>query len=172
MFEHCEGLARISVRTGGYAHRMRAVVQRVREASVTVGGIVVGAIGPGLLVLAGAGHDDTNRDIEALADKLAGLRIFRDEEDRMNRSVVDVDGAVLVVSQFTLMADVRRGRRPSFTSAAPPDRAEPLVAALADALRTRGLDVAEGRFGAMMDVQLVNDGPVTIVIDTADGRVV
>ncbi len=139
---------------------------------MTVDGAVVGAIGPGLLVLAGAGHDDTDRDVDSLADKLAGLRIFRDEEDRMNRSVADVSGSVLVVSQFTLMADVRRGRRPSFTAAAPPDRAEPLVAALADALRARGLEVAEGRFGAMMDVHLVNDGPVTIVIDTADGRVV
>ena len=151
---------------------MRAVVQRVREASVTIDGEVVGAIGSGLLVLAGAGSADTDHDVTALAEKLAGLRIFRDDADRMNRSISDVGGAVLVVSQFTLMADVRRGRRPSFTSAAPPDQAEPLVAALADALRGRGIEVAEGRFGAMMDVTLVNDGPVTIVIDTADGRIV
>lgn len=151
---------------------MRVVVQRVREASVTIDGEVVGAIGPGLLVLAGAGGADTQLDINAVADKLAGLRIFRDDTGRMNLSVVEVGGAVLVVSQFTLLADVRRGRRPSFTGAAPPEEAEPLVAGLVESLRSRGIEVAEGRFGAMMDVSLLNDGPVTIVIDTQDGRVV
>ncbi len=151
---------------------MRAVVQRVSEARVDVDGETVGAIGTGLLVLAGADHADTERDVVALADKLAGLRIFRDDEDRMNRSVVDVSGAVLVVSQFTLLGDVRRGRRPSFTEAARPEVAEPLVALLVDALRERGLDVAEGRFGAMMDVSLVNDGPVTLIVETRDGKVI
>jgi len=151
---------------------MRVVVQRVREASVSVDGEVVGEIGSGLLVLAGADGEDTDRDATALADKIAGLRIFRDDTGRMNRSVIDVAGSVLVVSQFTLLADVRRGRRPSFTDAAPPERAEPLVATLADALRSRDIHVAEGRFGAMMDVALLNDGPVTLVIDSRDGRVV
>jgi D-tyrosyl-tRNA(Tyr) deacylase len=150
---------------------MRAVIQRVSEASVTVDGEVVGAIDNGMLVLAGAHADDTEADVDALADKLAALRIFRDDEGRMNRSIADVDGAALVVSQFTLLADVRRGRRPSFTAAAPPERAEPLVDRLGDALRRRGIRVAEGRFGAMMDVRLLNDGPVTVIIETAGGRV-
>lgn len=151
---------------------MRAVVQRVSEASVSVDGDVVGEIGHGLLVLVGAVPADTGRDADALADKLAGLRIFRDDDGKMNRSVRDVGGAVLVVSQFTLMGDVRRGRRPSFTRAAPPATAEPLVASFAEALRARELDVSEGRFGAMMEVRLVNDGPVTLIVETADGRVV
>jgi D-tyrosyl-tRNA(Tyr) deacylase len=151
---------------------VRAVVQRVTEASVSVDGDVVGAIGSGLLILIGAAATDTSADVDALADKLIGLRIFRDEADRMNRSIVDAGGSALVVSQFTLLADVKRGRRPSFTRAAQPDRAEALVADFSAALRGRGLEVEEGRFGAMMDVQLVNDGPVTIVIDTEGGRVV
>ena len=151
---------------------MRAVVQRVTEASVSVDGEVVGSIGDGLLVLVGAAAADTDADVNALADKVAGLRIFRDEADRMNRSIGEVDGRALVVSQFTLLADVKRGRRPSFTRAAPPERAQPIVAGFAEALRRRGIEVEEGRFGAMMHVQLVNDGPVTIVIDTEGGRVV
>ena len=151
---------------------MRVIVQRVSEASVTIDDEIVGSIGLGLLVLAGAAGGDTAADVDAVADKIAGLRIFRDETGRMNRSIVDVGGAVLVVSQFTLLADVRRGRRPSFTAAAPPELAGPLVDLLEEKLRDRGLDVAAGRFGAMMEVRLVNDGPVTIVIDTQDGRVV
>ena len=123
-------------------------------------------------MLAGAGAGDTEADVKAIADKLASLRIFRDDSGRMNLSVVDTEGAVLVVSQFTLLADVRRGRRPSFTGAAPPELAKNLVDSLIRALRELGLKVAEGRFGAMMDVRLLNDGPVTIIIDTADGRVV
>lgn len=150
---------------------MRAVVQRVREASVTVDGEVVGAIGVGLLVLVGAADGDGDADAIAMAEKLSGLRIFRDDDDRMNRSVIDVGASALVVSQFTLLADVRRGRRPSFTAAAAPDEAERLVDLVATELRTRGIEVAEGRFGAMMDVRLLNDGPVTIIVETESGRV-
>lgn len=151
---------------------MRAVVQRVTEASVSVDGQVIDEIGHGLLILAGASAGDRGTDVAALAIKIAGLRIFRDSDGRMNRSVLDVGGAVLVVSQFTLLADVRRGRRPSFAAAAPPDLAAPLIEAFGAALRSQGIEVAEGQFGSMMDVRLVNDGPVTIVIDTVDGRVV
>ena len=151
---------------------VRAVVQRVTDASVTVGTEVVGAIDAGLLILVGAAATDTSDDVAALADKIIGLRIFRDDADRMNRSIVDAGGRALVVSQFTLLADVKRGRRPSFTRAAPPEQAEPLVAEFSEALRERGVEVAEGRFGAMMHVELVNDGPVTIVVDTEAGRVV
>lgn len=151
---------------------MRAVVQRVADAVVTVDGDVVGAIGAGLLVLVGAGHDDTEADADALASKIGGLRIFADAEGRMNRSVADVGGGVLVVSQFTLLADVRKGRRPSFTGAADPTVAEPLVERFVDVLRSGGLTVETGRFGAMMSVSLTNDGPVTIVVDTTDGAVI
>ncbi len=151
---------------------MRAVVQRVAEASVTVGGTVVGAIGPGLLVLVGAAPGDGAAEAHALADKLVGLRIFPDDDGRMNRSVADTGGEVLVVSQFTLLADVRKGRRPSFTGAAAPELAEPLVEAVAARLAAAGVRCATGRFGAMMQVHLVNDGPVTLVIDVADARVV
>jgi D-tyrosyl-tRNA(Tyr) deacylase len=175
MLEVCENGEKSCRGVGRYDRApevvVKAVVQRVGEASVTVDGEVVGEIGPGLLILVGAEADDTEADAVAVADKLAGLRIFRDGDGRMNRSIVDVGGAALVVSQFTLLADVRRGRRPSFTRAAPPEIAEPLVAALAADLRTRGIPVAEGRFGAMMDVRLLNDGPVTIVVETAGGRV-
>lgn len=150
---------------------MRAVVQRVSQASVTVAGEVVGAIGDGFLVLLGIAPDDGVAEVEAFADKLAGLRVFPDEDGRMNRSVIDAGGQVLLVSQFTLLGDVRKGRRPSFTGAAPPEVAEPLVHTAAAAIEERGVPVETGSFGAMMDVALVNDGPVTLVMDIVDGRV-
>ena len=151
---------------------MRAVVQRVSEAAVTVDDATVGEIRTGLMVLVGVGHDDTEADAAALAGKLAGLRVFPDDDGRMNRSVVEVGGSILVVSQFTLHGDVRKGKRPSFTRAAPPELAEPLVDRVVAELEGRGVPVAAGRFGARMEVALVNDGPVTLVIDVEDGRVV
>ena len=151
---------------------MRAVVQRVTRAAVRVGGGTVGEIGRGLLVLVGAAAADGPDDAAALAGKLAGLRIFPDDEGRMNRSVVEAGGAALVVSQFTLCGDVRRGRRPSFTEAAPPEAAEPLVDLVAAHLRAAGVPCATGRFRAHMEVDLLNDGPVTLVIDVTGGRVV
>lgn len=150
---------------------MRAVAQRVSRASVSVADQPVGEIGRGLLVLLGVGHDDGTAEAKALVDKLLGLRIFPDSEDRMNLSVVDVAGSVLVVSQFTLLADIRKGRRPSFTNAAAPDKASALVDLVVSMIRQEGILVATGEFGAMMDVELLNAGPVTIVIDVADGRV-
>jgi D-tyrosyl-tRNA(Tyr) deacylase len=150
---------------------MRAVIQRVAKASVTVDEKTVGQIGEGFLVLIGIGQEDGAADAEAIVDKMLGLRIFPDDENRMNRSVIDVGGSVLVVSQFTLLADVRKGRRPSFTNAAPPDRADALVDEIVGLIRRRGVAVETGRFGAMMDVELLNAGPVTIVIDVADGRI-
>lgn len=149
---------------------MRTVIQRVREASVTVAGEVVGAIGNGLLILLGVCHTDTAEDVELLAEKIAQLRIFSDHEGKFNLSLLDVGGAALVVSQFTLYADTRKGRRPSFTAAARPEIAAPLVDAFAAALRTRNIPVATGVFGAMMQVALINDGPVTLVIDSAELR--
>lgn len=147
---------------------MRAVLQRVRRASVTVGGETVGAIDAGWLVLLGVGPADTPAEAAWLADKVAHLRAFEDDAGKMNRSVLDAGGGVLVVSQFTLYADTRKGRRPSFTGAAPPAVAEPLVERVVAELRAVGLPVATGRFGADMQVELVNDGPVTFVLDTAD----
>ena len=144
---------------------MRAVVQRVRSARVVVGDEVVGAVGPGLLVLLGVAPSDTAAEVQWLADKVVGLRVFRDADDKMNLSVADVNGGVLVVSQFTLYGDCRKGRRPSFVGAAPPEIAEPLYEAFVNAVRALGVPVATGRFGAMMQVELVNDGPVTLVID-------
>ena len=143
---------------------MRAVVQRVSEARVTVAGATVGAIGPGLLVLLGVGHEDEAAAVERLAGKIARLRIFEDDAGHMNRSVLDTGGAVLVVSQFTLLADTSKGNRPSFIAAAPPERAEPLYEAFVEALRQVGVEVATGRFGQAMEVALVNSGPVTIVM--------
>ena len=131
-----------------------------------VDGTVVGEIGRGLVVLVGVGVSDDDRAATWLIDKLRGLRIFPDDEQNMNRSVEDVGGAVLVVSQFTLHGDARKGRRPSFIDAARPEQAQPLVGRVAEGLRAAGLTVAEGRFGAMMDVELVNDGPVTILLDS------
>ena len=149
---------------------MRAVIQRVSEASVTVEGAVVGQIGRGLLVLLGVGAGDGLAEARTLAEKIAGMRIFPDAEGRFNRSVVDVGGAALVVSQFTLYADTRRGRRPSFADAAAPALAEPLVDGFAAALRQHGLEVAMGQFGASMRVALINEGPVTIMLDSATYR--
>jgi len=150
---------------------VRAVVQRVAWARVRIEGQTVGEIGPGLLVLVGAAAGDTAADAAALADKLAGLRIFPDDGGRMNRSVDEAGGAVLVVSQFTLLGDLRRGRRPSFTAAAPPEEAEPLVDAVAEHLRRAGVPCATGRFRAHMEVELLNDGPVTLVLEVSGGRV-
>ena len=149
---------------------MRAVCQRVSRASVTVDGEIVGEIGPGWLVLLGVGPHDDDAVAARMADKIVGLRVFEDEAGKMNRSVVDVGGSMLVVSQFTLYADTSRGRRPGFTGAAPPAVAEPLVARFAEIVRERGLTVETGRFGALMEVALVNHGPVTIVLaDEAGG---
>ena len=144
---------------------MRAVIQRVSEADVTVEGTVTGAIGRGLLVLLGVGHGDTEETARALAAKIARLRIFNDPQGKMNLSVEDVAGGVLVVSQFTLLADTRKGNRPSFTDAAPPQEANRLYELFSDAVAALGLPVAKGVFGAHMDVRLVNDGPVTIIME-------
>lgn len=147
---------------------MRALVQRVARASVEVDGQVVGAIGQGFLVLLGVTHADGPGQATWLARKVAGLRLFEDAAGKMNLGLADVGGAVLVVSQFTLYGDAARGRRPSFTAAAPPAQAEPLCQAFVAALRAEGLPVATGVFGAMMQVHLVNDGPVTLWLDTAE----
>jgi D-aminoacyl-tRNA deacylase len=146
---------------------MRAVIQRVSEASVRVEGAVVGQIGPGLLILLGVGRGDADRDAEQLAERVLNLRIFADEAGQMNRSVSDLRGDLLVVSQFTLYGDARKGRRPSFVDAAPPEEANLLYARFADRLRLSGLRVEQGVFRAMMDVALVNQGPVTILLDSA-----
>jgi len=147
---------------------MRVVAQRVSSASVDVGGETVGAIGKGLLLLVGVTHDDTEADAKWMADKIAGLRIFEDCDGKMNLSVLEVGGSVLSVSQFTLYGDCRKGRRPNFMEAARPELAEPLYETLNRMLREQGLTVETGRFGAMMEVRLVNDGPVTLVLDTKD----
>ena len=149
---------------------MRALLQRTTGADVRVDGAVVGEIGPGLVVLLGVGPDDTEAVAVELARKTAELRIFRDEDGRTNRSLVDIGGSVLMVSQFTLYADTRRGRRPSFADAARPEIAAPLVEAFAAGLRSHGLAVASGVFGAHMQVALINDGPVTIILDSATFR--
>ena len=145
---------------------MRAVVQRVREARVEIAGETVGAIGQGMLVLLGVARGDTAGDATYLAEKTAGLRIFADGEGKMNLALPEVDGAVLVVSQFTLLGDCRKGRRPGFSEAAPPELADALYAEFAAALRARGLTVATGVFRAEMLVHLVNDGPVTVLLDS------
>ena len=145
---------------------MRIVLQRVSEASVTVGGEVVSRIGPGLLLLVGVAAGDGEAQADWLAEKVAGLRVFNDEEEKMNLSVRDVGGEVLAVSQFTLLADTRKGKRPSFVRAAPPEEAEPLFDHFCERLRASGVGTVEtGSFGAMMQVALVNDGPVTIVLE-------
>ena len=147
---------------------MRALLQRVSQASVTVDEQVVGQIGQGLLVLLGVGQDDSEVQVKTLADKIAHLRIFGDDEGKMNRSLLDIGGEVLVISQFTLYANTRRGRRPSFTDAAPPALAEPLVERFKDALASFGLPVASGVFGAYMTIDLRNEGPVTVLLDSEE----
>jgi D-aminoacyl-tRNA deacylase len=144
---------------------MRAVIQRVSQASVTVAGEVVGAIGPGFVVLLGVTHTDTTAEAAWLADKIAGLRLFEDADGKMNAALADVGGALLVVSQFTLYGDARKGRRPSFTEAARPEQAEPLVDDVVRRLRDRGFTVATGVFGAHMAVDIHNDGPVTLLLE-------
>ncbi len=145
---------------------MRVCVQRVTRASVTVEGEVVGEIARGLLVLLGVTADDTDDDARQLADKICGLRIFEDADGKMNQSLEEIGGAMLVVSQFTLYGDCRKGRRPSFTRAAPPDQAERLYDTFVAGVGMRGIRVATGRFRAHMDVALVNDGPVTLLLDS------
>jgi len=147
---------------------MRALVQRVSQASVVIAGETVGEIGRGFLVLLGVTHGDGEAQAVWLARKVAGLRVFDDAAGKMNLALADVGGAVLVVSQFTLYADLRRGRRPSFTDAARPEQAEPLCRRFSAALAGDGLTVASGVFGALMAVHLVNDGPVTLWLDTAE----
>jgi D-aminoacyl-tRNA deacylase len=147
---------------------MRALIQRVSRASVTVDERVVGKIGQGLLVLLGVGQDDSEVEVRTLVDKIVYLRIFGDDEGKMNRSLLDIGGEVLVVSQFTLYADTRRGRRPGFTNAAPPSIAEPLVERFTAAIAAYGLTVAGGIFGAYMEVELLNSGPVTIWLDSEE----
>jgi D-aminoacyl-tRNA deacylase len=145
---------------------MRAVVQRVKESRVEVKNRVVGQIGPGLLVLLGVGQDDTPKDCEYLAGKISHLRIFSDEKGFMNLSLLDTKGAALVVSQFTLWGDCRKGRRPSFVKAAPPEPARDLYEHFVELLKREGLTVATGMFQEMMDVHLINDGPVTLMLDS------
>ncbi len=145
---------------------MRAVVQRVSEASVTVDGERIGEIGAGLLVLVGVAEGDTETDVAYVAEKVVNLRVFEDEAGKMNRSLLDVGGELLAVSQFTLLGDARKGRRPSFIDAAPPDVGNRLYEAFCAAVRDAGVRVATGKFQAMMDVALVNQGPVTILIDS------
>jgi D-tyrosyl-tRNA(Tyr) deacylase len=146
---------------------MRAVVQRVSRAQVVIDGEITGQIGLGLLILLGVGHDDTEADANYLAEKIAGLRVFEDDSGKMNRSVQDVGGSVLAVSQFTLYGDVRRGKRPSFDAASPPEKARQLYEFFVGQIRVAGLRCETGRFQEMMKVELVNEGPVTILLDSA-----
>jgi D-tyrosyl-tRNA(Tyr) deacylase len=145
---------------------MRAVLQRVSEARVEVAGEVTGAIGSGLVVFVGISREDTRTDAEYLAEKITGLRVFPDETGKMNRDVKEAGGSILIVSQFTLYADARKGRRPGFDRAAPPDSARPLYDYFVEAVRRRGVPVATGTFQAVMSVRLINDGPVTILLDS------
>ncbi|MEN8198896.1 MAG: D-aminoacyl-tRNA deacylase [Thermodesulfobacteriota bacterium] len=145
---------------------MRAVIQRVSKASVTVEGEVTGEIGPGLLVLLGIHGDDGEREIKWMADKIIHLRIFADDEGKMNRSLIDTGGGMLVVSQFTLYGDCRKGRRPGYSSAAPPDKANSLYLQFIETVKEKRISTASGRFQAHMDVELINDGPVTLLLDS------
>ena len=145
---------------------MRIVIQRVSEASVSVAGQTVSQIGPGLVVLLGVAEGDTERAITYLEEKTVHLRIFEDEEGKMNRSILDTGGQMLIVSQFTLLADCRKGRRPSFVNAAPPEKADELYRKFVKAAANRGIRVETGKFGAKMAVSLINDGPVTIILES------
>ncbi|MFD0943502.1 D-aminoacyl-tRNA deacylase [Savagea faecisuis] len=145
---------------------MKVLLQRSKQASVTIDGEVTGAIDKGYVLLVGITHEDTPEDVKYVAKKIAGLRIWEDEEGKMNRDLSEVGGAVLSVSQFTLYGDVSKGRRPSFIQAARPEQAEPLWEQFNEELRALGLHVETGRFGAMMDVSLINDGPVTLMVES------
>ncbi|NEU31566.1 D-tyrosyl-tRNA(Tyr) deacylase [bacterium LRH843] len=145
---------------------MRVVLQRTKEASVTVSGEVVGKIEFGFTLLVGVTHEDTKDDVEYLAEKIVNLRVFEDEDQKMNHSLKDVNGQILSVSQFTLYGDCRKGRRPNFMAAAKPDLAEELYNQFNETLKKKGFDVRTGKFGEMMDVTLVNDGPVTLILDS------
>lgn len=145
---------------------MKAVIQRVKHANVTVDDVVTGRIGQGLLVFAGIGPDDTRKDVDFIADKIANLRVFQDDGGKMNRSVLDVGGAVLLISQFTLFADCRRGRRPDFTAAAPPAFAQAVYNDVIEAVREKGVPVRTGVFAADMQIEALNDGPVTLLLDS------
>ena len=147
---------------------MKACIQRVRRAKVTVAGETTGEVGAGVLVLLGVAGDDTEADARQLAEKIVGLRIFEDDQQKMNLALAEAGGAMLVVSQFTLLADCRKGRRPSFTRAAGPELAERLYQVFVDTVARQGIRVATGRFREQMEVELVNDGPVTMVLDTAE----
>lgn len=145
---------------------MKALIQRVSRADVSVDGESAGRIGDGLLVLLGVGHEDTEKQADLLVQKVVNLRIFEDENAKMNRSLADIQGELLVVSQFTLMADTKKGRRPSFVNAAPPEQADRLYMSFVEKAREKGIKTETGSFGAMMEVCLVNHGPVTIMLDT------
>ncbi|PIC66234.1 D-tyrosyl-tRNA(Tyr) deacylase [Sporosarcina sp. P21c] len=145
---------------------MRVLLQRAKDASVTVGGEITGSISTGYVLLVGITHDDTEQDATYIANKIAGLRIYEDDEGKLNRSIKEIDGAILSVSQFTLYGNVQKGRRPSFIEAAKTDVAEPLWEYFNEQLRSLGLYVETGQFGATMDVQLTNDGPVTLMIES------
>lgn len=145
---------------------MRAVIQRVKESSVSANNEIVGKIGSGLMVLLGVAETDKAEDADYLAAKIVNLRIFEDENDKMNRSLLDIGGEMLVVSQFTLLADCRKGRRPSFVHAAGPNKANELYERFVEQVRQKGVNVATGRFRAMMDVSLINDGPVTLIVES------
>lgn len=147
---------------------MKAVIQRARDASVTIDGEVTGAIDQGLVVLLGVTHDDTMEDVKYVVNKIINLRIFEDENEKMNLSLKDIGGSILSISQFTLYADTRKGRRPSFVNAAKPDLANELYEEFNEELRKENIHVETGEFGAMMDVRLTNSGPVTIIIDSKD----
>jgi D-aminoacyl-tRNA deacylase len=146
---------------------MRSVIQRVSRAQVTIDNELIGVIGPGVVILLGIHADDSEKDVQWMADKVVNLRIFEDDQRLMNRSLLDVNGEMLIVSQFTLYGDCRKGRRPGYSSAARPETAEPLYEHFIHTLQQRGLTPATGRFQAMMQVELVNDGPVTLLLDSA-----
>lgn len=149
---------------------MRLVVQRVNEAKVQVNEETVGEIGKGLMVLVGITHEDSAKDVEYLAEKLVHLRIFEDEAERMNLSLIDIGGAVLSVSQFTLYGDTRKGRRPNFMDAAKPEAAKKIYGLWLEAVKGKGIDIQDGKFGEMMEVSLVNSGPVTFIIDSKEEK--
>ncbi|MEJ8776371.1 D-aminoacyl-tRNA deacylase [Pseudogracilibacillus sp. ICA-222130] len=151
---------------------MRAVVQRSKDAKVEVDHEIVGQIDHGFVILLGVGENDTEKDVQAIVQKIIHLRIFEDEEGKMNRSLIDVEGSVLSISQFTLYANIRKGRRPSFTKSMHPNEANRLYELFNDALRSEGIHVETGKFGAMMGVTLTNDGPVTIMVETKEGLIV